>query len=280
MKRFLAVYDTLHTPLCGCDDCFVCTMYAAEKKAVSDVVEARGKVFKRASFNLHYMDFDPDYVAQVSGHDLRGEYSRGNLVRQVRDATDGDDGHLFVSLGDVAADGDDMDVTLRSNFRSLKRDFPDFPWVEVTYSHPSRTDLGCFIADIDDDMEGTLIGLGEEYSIFDESDHSELEQDDIYASWEAFQRSDIYRSMNDGTKLIWDGLGDEAVTKLWWECVREDVFSPYPEHGGDEVRWGNDVDRIAEFRPYLIRAYLAKQRKITPVAGWVGQVAQQERRKR
>lgn len=171
-------------------------------------------------------------------------------------------GEAFVYFDGIALDEDSygqVGTVSRSNYRSLLRDFPDFPWVRVSYSNTNG--LGCFVADMTEDMLGILTGLAVDYPLYDEEDHSELEHDEIYASWDEFMAWEVKRELSQPGQDVWDALGDSEVSEIWWACVSNEVFGSYPEHNGVEILWGSTPDRAKDFRPFLIAAYVTKVRR-------------------
>ena len=171
-------------------------------------------------------------------------------------------GEAFVYFDNIALGEDthgQADAVSRSNYRSLIRDFPDFPWVRVSYMNTDG--LGCFVADLTEDMLGILVGLSVEYPLYDEEDHSELQDEEIDASWKDWISGEVYRELSEPCRSMWDALGDSEVTDMWWACVSSDVFGNYPAHHGTEVVWGAIKDRAADFRPFLIAAYVTMVRQ-------------------
>lgn len=158
----------------------------------------------------------------------------------------------FISLGRVArvsqmCDGSTMD---ESNMRSLLRDYPD-TFYRVGYSGADV--LGAFICDLDDDMANMLIGLVEQYPLYDESDLSELEDEQITESWGQFASADLYRGMSDKVQDEWFAIGEERVEQLAWSLVhaakegRVKVIGygsgdECVHHTGHEVSW--DYERM------------------------------------
>lgn len=179
-------------------------------------------------------------------------------------------GEAFVYFDNVALDEDSYGQAssfVRSNYRSLLRDFPDFPWVRVSYLNTNG--LGCFVADMTEDMLGILVGLSVDYPVYDEGDMSELEHDEIHASWGEYMAYEVKRELSEPCRTMWDALGDSEVGDLWWACVSNDVFGCFPEHHGVEVVWGDVKERAADFRPFLIAAYVSMVRHGSQLAaGW------------
>lgn len=170
-------------------------------------------------------------------------------------------GEPYVSFDSVACGEDrygQVPTWSRSNYRSLRRDFPQFPWVDTSYLNTNA--LGCFVSDLDDDMTGILVGLAETYPVYDEADMSDLESDEIGESWSEYMRDEVWGELPEVTRTVmWDLLTEDTVTDLWWACVSAEVFGSYPEHRGVEVAWGDVKERAADFRPYLAAAYWAKR---------------------
>lgn len=228
--------------------------FVSERALIDRVTE-----LKRAGFTLSYAwRNESRRYGHLSTSQLDGEYIGGHRARTVSGPSEVY-GEPYVSFDSVACGEDrygQVPAWLRSNYRSLKRDFPEFPWVDTSYTNTDA--LGCFVADLDDDMTGTMVGLAETYPLYDESDVSELEHEEIHESWAAYMRGEVQSELPEVTRtVIWDALGEDTVTDLWWACASDDVFGSYPEHNGVEVVWGGSAERAAQFRPYLIHAYVS-----------------------
>lgn len=153
----------------------------------------------------------------------------------------------YVSFGNVAAGEDRYNQTStvnRSNYRSIKRDFPQFPWVDVSYMN--RVDLGAFVDTLDQDMIDLLCGLATEYPVYDEGDMSALESDEIDESWDQWLRREIRDHLTEREQDVYDYVWTYGASgdldDVWWDMVRDDGLGSYPEHNGIEVCWG-DLDR-------------------------------------
>jgi hypothetical protein len=231
----------------------------------------RADELKRAGFTLSYVWPEDAVNGYVSSYRVSGEYSGGYRVRTVSGDPSEHDGHPYVSFEDIATTEcayGQADTVRRSNYTAIKRDYPDFPWVDVSYMNTNG--LGCFVADLDDDMTQLMIGLKEQYPVYDEEEMSRLEQEEIEESWHEFMRADIWSELPEVTRTtMWDALGEDTVTDLWWACVSDDVFGSYPEHHGTEVVWGDRAERARDFRPYLIHAYVSLRQGATVLPhGW------------
>ena len=235
-------------------------------KVMADRVDA----LKRAGFSLSYAWRD---AAKPFGHlnwsDRSGEYSNGHRWLTVTGDASDYYGDPYVSFDGVATSEDvygQASSYVRSNYRSLKRDYPTFPWVDTSYRNVDS--LGCFVADMDDDMTDLMIGLAESYPVYDESDMSSLEMDEITESWSDYMRSEVWRELSDPIRTMWNAIGEDEITDLWWACVSSDVFGSYPEHRGVEVAWGNIAERARDFRPYVIHAYVSIREGGSLPAAW------------
>ena len=227
---------------------------------------------RKAGFSLGFArreDVNPNTPYLACRH-VEFEYYQGHKIRTVTAGGDEAYGLPFVDLGRVARDDEGYEqCTLvdRSNFRSLLKinesmegngERPAFTTIGY-----GRTDcLGAFVADLTDDLIDTLIGLSEQYPIYDESDWSELELDEQHASWDAYLRSDLYNEMgrihkyNGAMQVIWDRLGEDVVRQLFWDAVSESAFGGcIPDHDGKDVLWGDQDNMVRIFRTVLIKAY-------------------------
>lgn len=212
---------------------------------------------------------DAKRFGYVHYSDLRGEYSNGHRWLTVTGEGSEHYGEPYVSFDGIALDEDSYgqaSSVVRSNFRSLMRDFPDFPWVNTSLLNTNA--LGCFVADLDDDMAERLIGLAEGYPVYDEGDMSELESDEITESWSSYMSSEIWRVLSEPLRVMWDAIGEDEITDMWWACVSGDVFGSYPEHHGVEVTWGDVQSRARDFRPFIIHAYMSIREGGSLPAAW------------
>ncbi|MEV6527149.1 hypothetical protein AB0M43_34985 [Longispora sp. NPDC051575] len=164
----------------------------------------------------------------------------------------------FVSLEDVARDEcayGQSSLTERSNYRSLRRDHKD-TFTDLSYTNVNG--LGAWVSDLSPDLVDTLIGLKEQYPLYDESDHSDLEHDEIHASWSSWVSSDLYSHLGERAQDVWVALSAERLEELWWEVVRG--LDAWPEHDGLHVGW--DLDRLAG--PFAARLMAEFRRTFRP----------------
>lgn len=235
------------------------------------VMDDRVSILHRVhGFSLSYVHRDDaKRFGYVHYSDLRGEYSNGHRWLTVTGEGSEHYGEPYVSFDGIALDEDSYgqaSSVVRSNFRSLMRDFPDFPWANTSYLNTNA--LGCFVADLDDDMAERLIGLAEGYPVYDEDDMSSLEMDEITESWSAYMSSEIWRVLSEPLRVMWDAIGEDEITDMWWACVSADVFGSYPEHHGVEVTWGDVQNRARDLRPFIIHAYTSIREGGSLPAAW------------
>jgi hypothetical protein len=210
------------------------------------------KALRDAGFDLGYTR--REYVwpqgadrGHVRSTDIRWEsgpmaYWRGPVTSEPDDGAE-----PYVSFGDAAAGEDAYGQTStvdRSNYRSIKRDFPDFPWVDTAYSN--RHDLGAFVADLTPELIGMLCGLRTDYPLYDEEDHSALEMDEQCDSWDDWLRREIRDHLSPEALDVYDFVDVHGapwdLDDVWWDMVREDGLGGcLPDHDGLDVLWG-DLD--------------------------------------
>jgi len=198
---------------------------------------------RSAGFSIRYANPAEVYESgYVHGSSLWSAYPRDEWERP------------FVDFG---IRGDDSfgqsESVSRSNFRSLLRDFGD-TFVRVSCSNVDS--LGGFPHSMSDDAIGTVIGLVEQYPIYDESDLSELEWEEITESWGQYLWQDAYNALPEEWQAVADLFAESEL--LGQHEVRDAFFAAchaegyYPEHSGLEVLW--DDARVEEL---LIRALCA-----------------------
>jgi hypothetical protein len=169
------------------------------------------------------------------------------LSHDLSDQRYHDDQALFASLEKVAR-GDcqaGQSTTVdRSNYRSLHREHPDV-WTDLVFSNV--TALGAFVADLPPEVVDVLCRLKESYPLFDEDDHSALEDEEIDASWEQWVSADVFGLLGERAQEVWSALDADTVRRLWWDTVTGLGYRP--DHNGLHVSW--DYTR-------LVPAYAAR----------------------
>jgi len=104
----------------------------------------------------------------------------------------------------------------RSNARSLARDFPE-TFVTVTGGFGSEYLALPIDAEIPEYLYDLLVSLADDYPLYDESDHSELESEIERECWESYGRYDL-------TREILAELGDEAEAMMPEDAELDAMF--------------------------------------------------------
>lgn len=147
---------------------------------------------------------------------------------------------------------DQSPVYVRSNFRSLQRDY-GLALVEVGYSNTDG--LGFFVHSVSNDLIGTVIGLKVEYPIYDESDWSDLENEEITASFGQYAYADWRNATSEEWTEIADLFTETEVEAAFWDAA--DAAHVWPEHDGRDVLWTDDT--FAECVEAALCALIAAQ---------------------
>jgi hypothetical protein len=180
--------------------------------------------------------------ADVNGED---DYRWISSVRVHEHAADGRE--PFADLGHIARGEDAADqssTVQRSNYRRLAEDYPEM-LVRISYANTDT--LGAFLSDLTPELAEILGRLGDEYPVYDESDLSELESEEITASWDQYVRFDMVGEMSDISAEAyesWIDLSEDAQCAMFWEVC--DALDIYPEHDGHDVLWTRHYPAIAE----------------------------------
>lgn len=196
---------------------------AVESTAREHVLEARRATLTGAGLRVVYAPRDPDrstvWCSDVS----------------ELDSAHGSELEAYVMLGSIGRGEDTAGQSTtvdRSNFRSLQRDYPD---VFTPTAYANVDSLGAFLADIPDEVADILAKLATDYPLYDEEDHSELEDEEITASWEQYVSADFPRELPEDVSDEWDNMTEDAQREHFWEAVQ--ATESYPEHSGLDVCW-------------------------------------------
>ncbi len=235
----------------------VCTSQGTHR--AREITEGRGKVklqdkikiLKSAGFPIRFVERSEwaPYPAPVGTMTVRETHPRYVSYSDVHERPTQFPCRAFADLGSIARGEDTAGQTStvdRSNYRSLRRDFPEM-FTDTSYANVDS--LGAFIGNLSDDVTETLVSLRTEYPLYDESDLSELESEEISDSWDAYVSwdlaSEIRKAMSDEGDS-WDAMSDDAQRAMFWDAV--EATESYPEHDGLDVRWEYDaiVTEIAE----------------------------------
>lgn len=185
---------------------------------------------KSAGFTVRYAD-------PSEGH-ANGWVSWSGVVDEVYA---GPQDRPYVGLG--WNNSDDESTLDRSNFRSLVRDFPGL-FVPTSYSNTDS--LGAFVHDLTDETLRMLIGLRDDYPVYDESDLSELESEEVSSAFDDYLFSDWYRDAPDEWQdvagMFIDGrfnASDGPIRDAFYAAMWATGY--YPEHDGRDVRWDDNT---------------------------------------
>lgn len=163
------------------------------------------------------------------------------------------EGALWFDLT-VIARGEDCagqtDSVLRSNFRSLIRDYGSYgtavddgdPCAFLPVSYTNVNSLGVLARDLTDDIVDTLIHLRDVYAIYDEDDLSALESEEIHAAWDQYMRADVSSVIQDIDESAWDVWAemDEGLQRdIFWDAQLDHDY--YPEHSGLDIHWETEA---------------------------------------
>lgn len=167
--------------------------------------------------------------SSIGGHESYAERTDGHLwwndlySHYQRDYAEQERGlilYAYLDFAGIARDDSDScgqaSIAYRSNLRAIKAAYPN---VFTPLHYVGSECLGAFLVDLDDDVAEMLIGLADEYPLFDESDCSALEQEDIEESWAQWAMREFYSLMSDRIQDDWMAIGDERVTDLAWSLV-------------------------------------------------------------
>lgn len=116
----------------------------------------------------------------------------------------------------------------RSNYRSLLRDYPD-TFIEVTGDYWSQY-LAIPADSLTDDLEGIFTGLAEQYPLYDEEDHSQLEMEEADEQWYSWAKSDVLFSLSRDYGIDTDAIDPEELTDAFWFDVSGWPESPRLEN--------------------------------------------------
>lgn len=103
-----------------------------------------------------------------------------------------------------------------SNYRSLVRDFP-YAFVRVSYSNCDGLATFAHILDHDEELRKVVVGLADEYPLYDESDWSELENEKKEESWDAYVWADLSSDVKNALDKELNREGNDDV----WTSIDE-----------------------------------------------------------
>jgi hypothetical protein len=200
-----------------------------ERLAREHITNVRTETLRSAGFPIVYAHRPDEGQGWIAWHD-RSDYPR-------------DDTEPYADLSAVGKGEDyyDQSSTLdRSNYRRLREDYPD-TFTPTSYSNVDT--LGAFVADLSDELTETLIGLREQYPVYDEEDMSALETDEINEQWQDFASDELGKELPPDASEAWSALTKDERWRVFSEAC--DAAGYYPEHSGIEVLWSYAYERTA-----------------------------------
>lgn len=192
-------------------------------------------------------------------------YNDSNVTRHyVRDDM-GATATLFL-LDSVASNCEysSADTYTASNLRSLTRDY--HPRV-VTYGYYNGEIGVVLLASLDDDMVDMLVGLRQDYPVYDEEDHSALESELAYDAWDQYVWMDLCSDLQDRLDALGvdpaplvEDIAPEATVKDWFygngypvSDVHHDPIDYYGEGGcPDSVVFADMAEVTARIGDLLV----------------------------
>lgn len=197
---------------------------------MSDSMREKLEMLTRAGFRIGWADPKEAYERGWVSHDSVGphaEYYRTDECRPFVefDNTRGED------------DYDQVPAWERSNHRSILSDYPNV-FLPVSYSNLNT--LGGFVHSMTVEHIAMMIGLAE-HPVYDESDLSALESEEIDASWGQYLRADM--DLGDEWEQVADLFTDAEFKRAFERAMWELEY--WPDHNGLDVVWDlpyvNDV---------------------------------------
>lgn len=136
----------------------------------------------------------------------------------------------------------------RSNHRSLERDYPE-SFVDAT-AFPGSHTLMMPLSAVTEELVNLLTGLRDEYPLYDESDHSELEMELADEAWGAYARYDLVRDLRDAgvPDETLDAISEAELRERFYTAVSESNEYPYAETADSIVfpMWDAVVSTLAD----------------------------------
>ena len=124
----------------------------------------------------------------------------------------------------------------KSNYRSLLRDFPDDGLTTIGYHNGDA--LAVLLNKASKGLLEALEGLLD-YAIYDESDYSELEWENMEECWDSYGRSDLRREL-ERRGYDTDDVSDADLDDAWMKAVCD--LNIHHETDGDSAYWPGLAD--------------------------------------
>jgi hypothetical protein len=148
------------------------------------------------------------------------------------------------------------DAVQRSNHRSILADFPDIFSDFVGF--PGAHELLLPAEGIDPDTLDELIRIGQalrdDYPLYSDEDHSNLEMELADEAWDAYLSWDVMRSLGE-LGVDTDSVDENKVRELFYAATSEDPCSPYAETADSVVfpYYDDDVAYVVARLPKVAR---------------------------
>jgi hypothetical protein len=188
-------------------------------------------------------DYAPDSVEATPGKPLYMEYAQPLTDSEVELVKRGqwDGPAVFATIDATEWGSYGGDAFARSNHRSLLRDFPDV-FVDLYGGHDSAA-LAVPITSNDADLMRIIAGL-EDYPIYDEEDHRELEHELARAAWDGYLQYDVPRELAEmvgehGADVV-EAIDADAMQTAFWQAVEDES-----SEGSGEVYYLESADSVA-----------------------------------
>jgi hypothetical protein len=115
----------------------------------------------------------------------------------------------------------------RSNYRALLSDYPD-TFVEVLGGYHSQY-LAIPVDGLTEDLREIFTDLVEQYPLYDESDHSELEMTEASEQYEQWAKADILSSLARDHDIDTDTIDEDWLSTEFWSFMSTQGEYPYLE---------------------------------------------------
>ena len=131
-----------------------------------------------------------------------------------------------------------------SNHRSMLRDFPYGTGGLIVVRWSNVDELAIRLDKVSRELLEACEGLLD-YPLYDESDHSELEQELEAENWDLYGRHDFVRELEQRDYSA-DDVPEDALDEAFWEACQQ--FNVYAEFEFDACHWrGMGDDEFVEF---------------------------------
>jgi hypothetical protein len=184
-------------------------------------VEKETLEWMRKTFGSQWVNVTPEDIEM---------WGRNLSWSQVGRYQYGDEKELF-ELSSVALEGDYVSLVYASNLKGLQRDYPD---TFFTIGYTGSDALAILAEDVTEDLAEVLHMLAEEYPLYDESLHSEMEYDECYRMWDCYLGYDVRRDLENAygvSEAILDATDDETLKEAYYRLTGDASEYPYDECG-------------------------------------------------